>query len=246
MKHKYFCTIFVVLLSLSPLTKSETGTPGTVLNDEVNGTVTDIDGNVYRTIKIGEQWWMAENLRVKHYRYGDTIPYLVDNTTWGSWAGLKIGACCSYNHDEANGKIYGLLYNWYAVNDSRSIAPEGWHVSTNADWKKLEIYLGMSQSEVERDVWRGLDEGGKLKETGTAHWQSPNCGATDEFNFCALPGGARFQDDFYAMGSYAYFWTSIIPSYSYPAYRSLFFRYADIFVYHVTATHGFSVRCVKD
>ena len=243
---KYIYILLFIFLSINPLTGSETAAPGTALNGEVTGTVTDIDGNVYRTVKIGEQWWMAENLRVKHYRYGDTIPYLMDNYTWGSWSRLEMGACCSYNYAEAIGKIYGLLYNWYALNDSRNIAPEGWHIPTHDDWKKLEIFLGMSTSEAARNAWRGTDEGGMLKETGTAHWKSPNDGATDEFNFSALPGGARFNDDFYGLGAYAYFWTSTGNPNYYASYRSLYFRYSDIFVYSVSVDHGFSVRCVKD
>lgn len=246
MKYVCYCMLLFGFLSSSPLTGSETAAPGTVLNDQVNGTVTDIDGNVYRTVKIGDQWWMAENLRVKHYRYGDTIPYPVDNVTWGSLSTIKIGACCSYNFDEANSHIYGLLYNWYAVNDNRHIAPEGWHVPTDDDWKKLEMFLGMSTSEAARNAWRGKDEGGKLKESGTTHWTSPNDGTTDAFNFCALPGGACFSDEFYALGSYAYFWTSSgTPGYS-ATYRSLYFRYSDIFAYSVHVSHWFSVRCVKD
>jgi uncharacterized protein (TIGR02145 family) len=126
------------------------------------------------------------------------------------------------------------------------IAPEGWHVPAHDDWISLEMFLGMSSSEAARIVWRGIDEGGKLKETGTAHWKSPNDGATDEFNFCALPGGARFNNEFYGLGSYAYFWTSTGTPYYYASYRSLYFRYSDIFVYTVHVGHGFSVRCVKD
>ena len=243
---KYIYILLFIFLSINPLTGSETAAPGTALNDEVNGTVTDIDGNVYRTVKIGEQWWMAENLRVKHYRYGDTIPYLIDDTTWGSWFSQIIGACCSYTYNEMNAKVFGLLYNWYAVNDRRSIAPEGWHVASEADWIKLEMFLGMSTSESARGLWRGKDEGGKLKETGTAHWKSPNDGATDEFNFSALPGGAHFINQFIGLGSYAFFWTSTSLSGLPPTYRSLYFRYADIFAYYMKVPYGFSVRCVKD
>jgi uncharacterized protein (TIGR02145 family) len=243
---KYIYILLFIFLSINPLAGSETAAPGTALNDEVYGTVTDIDGNVYRTVKIGEQWWMAENLRVKHYRHGDTIPYLMDDVTWDSWYSQIIGACCSYNYDEMNGKTFGLLYNWYAVNDRRSIAPEGWHVASEADWIKLEMFLGMSASEAARGLWKGTDEGGKLKEPGTAHWKSPNDGATDEFSFCALPGGAHFINTFFGLGSYAFFWTSTSSTGNYSIYRSLYFRYADIFSFSMMVPYGFSVRCIKD
>ena len=150
------------------------------------GTVTDIDGNTYQTVKIGDQWWMAENLKVTCYRNGDAIPNITDGTTWAS---LSTGAYCEYNNDINNVATYGRLYNWYAVTDSRNIAPAGWHVPSDAEWKQLEMYLGMSQSEADATGWRGTDEGGKLKEVGTMHWNSPNTGATNESGFTALPGG---------------------------------------------------------
>ncbi len=156
------------------------------------GTMTDQDGNVYQTIKIGNQWWMAENLKVTHYRNGDAIP----NVTGGSeWVSLSTGAYCAYDNNNGNVSTYGLLYNRYAVDDSRGIAPEGWHVPSDEEWKELEIYLGMSQSEADAAGFRGTDEGGKLKETGTSHWWSPNTGATNESGFTALPGGYRSYDD---------------------------------------------------
>lgn len=154
----------------------------------VTRTVTDIDGNVYRTVKIGNQWWMAKNLKVTHYRNGDAILNETDNSTW---AGLSTGAYCAYNNNESTTNAYGYLYNWYAVDDSRNIAPASWHVPTDEEWKTLEKYLGMSQSEADEYGWHGTDEGGKLKETDTTHWQGPNTGATNESGFFALLGGSR-------------------------------------------------------
>lgn len=133
-------------------------------------TVTDIDGNVYKTVTIGNQAWMAENLKVMRYRNGDAIPNVTGGTDWSN---LSTGAYCSYDNDDNNIDTYGLLYNWYAVDDSRNLAPEGWHVPTDEEWKELEMYLGMSQSEADDTGYRGTDEGGKLKEVGTTHWQSP-------------------------------------------------------------------------
>jgi uncharacterized protein (TIGR02145 family) len=94
-------------------------------------------------------------------------------------------------YQDSNKVTYGLLYTWYAVDDSRTIAPKGWHVPTDEEWKELEMYLGMSQSEADDTYWRGTDEGGKLKATGTEYWNSPNEGANNESGYSALPGGFR-------------------------------------------------------
>ncbi len=130
------------------------------------GTVTDIEGYEYKTVKIGEQWWMAENLKVKHYRNGDTISTGHSNQEWPN---LSTGAYAVYDNNDSNANTYGYLYSWYAVNDSRNIAPEGWHIPTDEEWQTLVEYLGGSSV-----------AGGKLKEEGTDHWQSPNLGASGQ------------------------------------------------------------------
>lgn len=212
--------------------------------------VEDIDGNVYRTIKIGNQWWMAENLKVTHYRNGDPIPNVTDNTEWTT---LSTGAWCAYDNDQGNVGTYGLLYNWYAVDDSRNIAPEGWHVPTDEEWKELEMYLGMSQSEADASAqWRGTDEGGKIKETGTIEgndglWYSPNTGATNESGFSAIPSGIRHWDDgtFENMGVSTNFWTTTLSG-SYPLRRQLRNEYQTIWRNYCDARYGYSIRCIKD
>jgi len=160
-----------------------TNSAGTGYGNEVSfttlsstGTMTDIDGNVYETVTIGTQVWMAENLKVTHYRNGNTILHIID---WFSWFTLT-GAYCEYDNDVNNVAVYGRLYNWYAVNDSRYIAPVGWHVPSDAEWLTLVDYLG---GDTVAD--------GKMKEIGTTHWVSPNTGATNESGFSALPGGYR-------------------------------------------------------
>ncbi len=160
-------------------------------------TVTDIDGNVYEIVTIGNQVWMAENLKVTHYRNGEPLPNVTDNIEWRN---LDTGAYCNYNNDVAYVATYGRLYNWFAVNDSRNIAPAGWHVPSDAEWQTLDDYLGSDTN----------DAGCKLKETGTSHWRSPNEGATNESRFSALPGGARKSlfGTFDYIGIYAFFWTS--------------------------------------
>jgi uncharacterized protein (TIGR02145 family) len=197
------------------------------------GTVTDIDGNIYLTIKIGDQWWMMENLKVTHYRNGDPIPNVTD---YGGWEALSTGAYCNYDNDEGHVAVYGRLYNWYAVDDSRNIAPEGWHVPSDAEWQTLVDYLGGN-----------LVAGGKMKEAGISHWYTPNEGATNESGFTALPGGYRwFDGSFGYMGNEAYFW-SFTEANSLTAWcRGLFYFSSGVGRYSDGKRLGHSVRCVRD
>lgn len=215
------------------------------VKDVEDSTVTDIDGNVYQTVTIGSQVWMMENLKVTHYRNGDPIPNVTDGGTWG---GLTTGAYCNYNNDQGYVATYGRLYNWYAVADSRNIAPAGWHVPTDEEWKQLEMYLGMSQAQADTEDWRGTDEGGKLKEAGTTHWASPNTGATNESGYTALPGGIRYYDgsNFDHIGYDAIFWSLTDISTTFAWYRILSFGESQVGRAPTSKKGGFSVRCVKD
>jgi len=205
--------------------------------------VTDIDGNTYKIIKIGNQWWMTENLKVTHYSNGEAIPNVTDNT---EWTNLSTGAYCNYDNNSSNVATYGRLYNWYAVNNSRNIAPAGWHVPTDEEWKELEKYLGMSQSDADNTGWRGTDEGGKMKEEGTTHWQSPNTGATNSSGFSALPGGYRRDGNYYYMGYGADFWSSTEHDSGYAWYRLLSYDSSDVGRNGNYKQGGFSVRCIRD
>jgi uncharacterized protein (TIGR02145 family) len=154
------------------------------INGQETGTVTDIDGNIYQTVKIDYQWWMAENLRVSKYRNGDQIPNVTSNTDWGN---LTIGAWAYYENNQSNDPAYGKLYNWHAVADERDVCPAGWHIPDNEAWKQLELYLGMTDEEAEDAGWRGETDsvGGKLKSILTEpqphpRWDSPNTAATNE------------------------------------------------------------------
>lgn len=218
-----------------------TNTAGTGYGDDLSfktsqetGSVTDIDGNVYPTIKIGNQWWMAENLKVTHYSNGDVVPSIIQGTTW---SGLSTGAYCEYNNDVNNVLTYGRLYNWYAVNDSRDLAPAGWHVASDAEWQILVDYLGGNAV-----------AGGKLKEIGTTHWASPNTGATNESGYSALPGGFREVDgSYHDMGQYTTFWFST--EYNGSDAWSLIFGFNSSGVIDrrpQDKRRGFSVRCIKD
>jgi uncharacterized protein (TIGR02145 family) len=211
---------------------------GEVLNFSTGGTlgsVADIDGNVYQTVIIGSQEWMMENLKVAHYRNGNPIPNITDSLAWGK---LSYGACCYCDNDQSNAEIYGLLYNWLAVHDARSLAPEGWRIPTSADWQLLIRYLG------------GTDvAGGLLKESGLDHWLPPNTGATNAYAFAALPGGSRsYEGGFNSVGHWGNFWTSTeynpssswgVSVWSYGENAVLSGEYRD-------KRSGYSVRCVKN
>jgi len=194
----------------------------------------DIDGNVYPIVKIGNQWWTTENLKVTHYRDGTAIPLETNNS---AWSGLSTGAYCAYNNDASNeSDTYGYLYNWYAITDSHNIAPSGWHVPTDAEWQTLVDYLGGASV-----------AGGKMKATGTTYWNSPNTGATNESGFAALPGGSRYYDgNFYDLGLNAYFWSSTESSSNYAWYRLLSYYYAYVLRSNSSKQDGFSVRLVRD
>jgi len=206
--------------------------------------LTDIDGNVYQTIKIGDQWWMAENLKVTHYRNGEAISNVTDNL---QWTNLSSGAYCIHNYAD-DVETYGLLYNWYTVNDSRNIAPAGWHVPTDEEWKQLEMFLGMSQTDADNFGWRGTDEGGKLKEEGTTHWIDPNTGATNESGFSALPGGRRNHDNGFCVNiAYTtHFWSSTTVSDISVWCRILRNSYSGVYRNDYHKRSGYSVRCVMD
>lgn len=195
---------------------------------EEPATVTDIDGNVYNIIKIGDQEWMDRNLAVTHYRNGDAIP-----NSFGT-SGNE-GGWINYNSDAAIGEVYGKLYNSQAVLDSRGLAPAGWHVATREEWlDMIDLLGGFSMA------------GGKLKELGTEHWDSPNAGATDDYGFKALGGGYASGSSYY-LKKYAGFWTSTIVTES-PTGTYMFYLYADNTTVEQdwSTPMGFSVRCVRD
>ncbi|ULQ54705.1 fibrobacter succinogenes major paralogous domain-containing protein [Flavihumibacter fluvii] len=181
--------------------------------------------------KICDQFWMVKNLDVATYRNGDIIPQVKDANTWFS---LTSGAWCYYLNLSENGPIYGKLYNWYAVNDPRGLAPVGWHVPTETDVSTLSNCLGGD-----------LVAGAKMMETGTAHWPPPNSEATNSSGFTGLPGGTRSKIALWGGGGY--YWTSTV--FEYDADYARYFILGDHsklirnFTYTVD---GASVRCVKD
>jgi uncharacterized protein (TIGR02145 family) len=206
--------------------------PASTVNPE--NTVTDCDGNVYHTVKIGTQVWMLENLKTTKYRDCTPIPNVKDD---GAWEKLTGGGYCDYKNLGKNTATYGRLYNWYVIGDKRGIAPEGWHVPTNAEFKTLVEFLGGEPV-----------AGGKLKEAGFAHWPSPNKDATNSSGFTGLPGGNRAKSgSFYALGQYGYLWTST-ESEKNSAFNRHLLLYSGAFEdnYLDNKCAGFSIRCIKD
>lgn len=186
------------------------------------------------SVKICDQLWMDQNLDVNRYRNGDPIPKVTDPAVWDA---LTTGAYCYYNNDSATyAATYGKLYNWYAVNDPRGLAPAGWHIPSDAEWTTLEICLGGASV-----------AGGEMKETGIIHWLSPNYGATNSSDFTALPGGYRnYTGLFGNVGVYGYWWSSTSQSGAGAWARQLRYNDDDIIITSEAKKNGLSVRCLRD
>ena len=202
-------------------------------------TVNDVDGNTYNVIAIGNQIWMAENLKTIKFNDGTAISLVSDNTAWGV---LSTPGCCWYNNDAATNKAtYGALYNWYTLdatsNSGKNVCPTDWHVPSDVEWKTLTTYLGGESI-----------SGGKLKETGTTHWISPNTGATNETGFKALPGGYRYYDGtfFTYIGNYGIWWSSTQYSTADAWFREMVSDNSSVYRDYNKMRSGFSVRCLRD
>ena len=201
--------------------------------------ITDVEGNSYKTVYIGTQQWMGENLKTIKYSDGTTIPNITDNTQWSS---NTKGAWAYYNNDVANNAKYGKLYNWYAVspttNGNKNVCPIGWHVPTDAEWTVLTDYLG------------GVSvAGGQLKEVGTTNWNSPNTDATNTSLFTGLPGGYRSTNgNYYYIGNGGYWWSSTEYGTDGAWFRSLSNGDGGVASYYdgFNLRLGFSVRCLRD
>ncbi len=193
------------------------------------------------SVKIGNQIWMTKNLDVNHYRNGDPIRHAQTTDEWEDANNKREGACCYYNNDPAKGAIYGKLYNWYAVNDPRGLAPNGWHIPTNAEWIILENCLGSSSV-----------AGGKMKSTGTKEggdglWRRPNEGATNESGFSALPGGSRdYYGSFSSIEYLCSWWSATESTETYAFFETLHYFYNFVGRGGSEKEYGFSVRCVTD
>jgi len=245
---RYKVYYIVALLASFFLLITSCSKDNSTVDNAATGTVTDVDGNVYKTIKIGDQWWMAENLKTTKYRNGDSIADLQNSILWQ--ANDSTGAFCLLDNDSL---APGLLYNWYAVNDSNRLAPAGWHIPGDEEWKELEKHLGMSQAEADAAAWRGNNEGDKLKVHAPAGWKSyKNVWATNESGFTALAGSCRLFDGRWGdpgidLASTGFWWSTTEHAGSSEAwYRYLDYKNSNVFRSHCTKNYGFSVRCIKD
>jgi len=223
-KSKWFVLTGLLFLSIS--CKKENDEP------QAKPQVFDYDRNIYNTVKIGDQLWLKENLKVKHYQDGTPIPNITDAKEWSN---LKSGALCNYNNNDSLFEIYGCLYNNYAMTDSRELCPSGWNVPSQSDWDILIAYVGQSTASI------------KLKETGTEHWINQNNDVSNSTDFTALPGGLRIENgDFINLNSWAFFGTKTLDSDSLSRVTILFDDLANPGIGADYRQSGYSIRCIKD
>lgn len=204
----------------------------------------DIDGNLYKTVIIGNYIWMAANLRTTVYRDGSKIPKVTGND---AWPGLTGGAYCWYNNDENIAKTYGALYNWYAVNSGR-LCPDGWRIPADEEWKYLEGYAdtryGIRDTAWDRLNGRGYDAGQRLM--ADSGWSSGGNGK-DVFGFAAMPGGERGKEGrFFLIGRSGFWWSSNEYNASDAWYRNMIYGVEDVNRGSHPKWIGFSVRCLRD
>ncbi len=204
---------------------------------EYGENISDIDGNEYSTVIIGQQQWMAENLRTTTFNDGTSITHAYEGN---EWVNLKTAGYAWYDNDESYGVNYGALYNWYAAN-SDQLCPDGWRVATDDDWTQLTSYLGGESV-----------AGGKLKATGTVEdgdglWDAPNEGATNETGFSALPGGSRYVNaSFLEMGNQGFWWTTLETTEQLAMARRMHAYFAAVQRTEGEKTEGYAVRCIKN
>ncbi len=222
--------------------KKNEDAPNSTENSDGTGTVTDSEGKTYKTVKIGDQWWMAENLAVTKYRNGVPIP---EGTGIGDYR-TETEPKYYFNYgDNANSAItYGRLYTWYVVNDDRKITPQGWHVATDKEWEILANFISTDNGGYVYGInfWRVV--GFHLKATGG--WNN-NGNGTDDYGFAALPGGfCNSGGSFDDAGSYGYWWSATSGQGETACLRHLNYGYGKLYLYRHYRMYGYAVRCVKD
>jgi uncharacterized protein (TIGR02145 family) len=226
--------VFVIIPSVIACKKSDPAGETPTSSKNTLDTMMDIDRNVYRTVKIGKQVWMAQNLRVSRYNNGDSIKYIVNDTTWKA---VTQGAWCFYGNAQFLDPAYGKLYNWYAINDPRGIAPKGWRIPTISDWQQLVDSVG------------GLDSAGANLKEVSLFWQQANP-ATNKSGFSARPGGIRgvtstigYSENINRLGWY---WSSS-PANQYIVMCILLFHYNTTVSFGGAPINaGLSIRCIKN
>ncbi len=222
-----------------------------------NSMISDIDGNDYHTIQIGNQVWMTENMKTTRFQDGGVIQLVEDDAEWEAIS-MEEETYCWYFNDIDNKNTFGALYSYTAAvhgaggsdaNPSgiQGVCPDNWHLPSDAEWKELEINLGMNPGSTDGIGWRGTDQGGKLKSEGLTFWNDPNIGANNESGFSALPGGWRHTWGEYSdLGAWAVFWTTSEISSTEVWHRNLLNDHEDIYRNIYDKRGGFSVRCLKD
>jgi len=240
-KYKNIC-VLSLLIVISFLYACEEETPIPIIPEK--GTVTDASGNVYKTVKIGEKWWMAENLKTTKFKNGNTIEQIENGDDWQNGS----AAYCTFENSPL---APGFLYNWAAVKSDNGLAPDGWHVATEEDWKNLERYLKMSEAEVNKVNWREDNKvGDKLKTKGPVSWTKfENVWGNNESGFEALSGGCRLNNGNWGnpgIGAAGFWWASTENDYYTAWMRQLDYKKSGVFRFYVSKNYGLSVRCVKD
>lgn len=226
MKRKIPIIVLIVLTFFSLST-------GCTKEEKPPDPVTDVEGNIYKTVKIGTQVWMAENLRTTKYNDGTDITLTPGSSQWNN---LSSAGYCWYDNDEPSFKeLYGALYNGYTVVTGK-LCPDGWHIPEKQEWTVLREFLGDS-----------VKAGGKMKEAGTVNWQSPNKGADNSSGFTAVAAGIRyFEGTFSSNQSFTSMWSATDASQGELWCTSLYFADATLSLNHRSKKYGFSVRCIKD
>ena len=253
MKLSHITFLLVTVLAVSISSCSDDNSPGGSSNNNGGGsntggcaggptTVTDIDGNVYNVVSIGNQCWMKENLKTIHYKNGVAIPTGLSDAQWQN---TTSGACADYDNNPTNSTVYGKLYNWYAVADPNGLCPTGWHEPEEWEWNVL-----VKAIDPNADTTSGVGSqtaGGAMKEIGLSHWASPNTGATNSSGFTGLPGGNRDYDgSFNDIGVNGYWWSASQSSSTNAYFRYLLYYDSLVDSYASNKPNGFSVRCVRD
>lgn len=227
-------TLFILIfLSLSFTSCEKEEYYGNTLIDGNSGILTDVEGKTYKIVKIGDQWWMAENLRTTKFNEGSEIQFITDNIDWAS---SESSAYCWYRNDQANSekKIYGVLYNWHAVN-TKKLSPLGWHVPTDSDWKQLEDFL----------VENGHHDQEGLVLKDTVGWENGYNG-TNDYGFSALPGGFRSSNGYFERENVAGCWWSSSVATDDRAHMRSINTSPLLNKLDFSNKFGFSIRCIMD
>lgn len=254
MKKSRLVLLIVIVLTAVIYSCSDDNSPG-VNNNGGGGTnnngcaggpstVTDIDGNVYNVVSIGNQCWMKENLKTTRYKNGTPIPTGLSDAQWQV---DTTGAYSVYKDSAQNDSVYGKLYNWYAVADTNGLCPTGWHVPEDWEWNVLVKAIDPNADTICNGCVQSLIVGGAMKEIGLTHWASPNAGATNSSGFTGLPGGFRYLDGiYYYVGLTCYWWSATQYSTPKAYYRYLNYNGSYVSRGNDDKTGGISVRCVRD